>query len=86
MAILSTRLELVDEVWVEIGAISFIGQQVNPSVEMEIVNADATPVGYIPEAMSCKQDEELVRSAPVNGAWYCRALGSIPTSFRFTEI
>lgn len=86
MAILSIELDLIDEIWVEIGAIAFVGQQANPSVEMEIINADSLPVGDISQAMNCKQNEELIRPAPANGSWYCRALGSIPTSFKCVEV
>ena len=86
MAILSKKLNLTDGMWQEIGAIAFIGQLPKRKSVLQIVNANALPVGDIPEAMHRIQTSELLTPAPASGSWYCRIRSETEIVFRFTEV
>lgn len=86
MATLSKILNLTNGIWQEIGAVSFIGQQSKKNLPIQLVNADALPVGDVPEAMSRIQTVELITPAPATGSWYCRVRAGSQTTFKFSEV
>ncbi len=71
MASTSVKLSLDGGIWQEIGAISFIGQK-DQSSTIEIVNADALPVGDVPEAQLVSGSANLQFTAPLAGSLYAR--------------
>ncbi len=85
MAIISVKLSLADGIWQEVGAFAFIGDKDQSSI-LEIVCADALPVGDVPEAAICIQTVELLRNAPASGSWYARVQGGGKGSLKYTEV
>ena len=71
MATISKRLDLVEGIWQEIEAGSFVGQK-DQSSAIEIVNADALPVGDVPEAQLVSGSVNLQFNAPLAGSLYAR--------------
>ena len=84
MAILSTKLDLKDGIWQEVGAIGFIGQK-DLSSTIEIVNADALPVGDVPEAQTVSVSPNLQFTAPASGSLYARVRTGTGT-LKFYEV
>ncbi|RLA74309.1 MAG: hypothetical protein DRG30_05445 [Epsilonproteobacteria bacterium] len=71
MATLSIKLNLVEGIWQEVGSYS-IDAQKDPSSTIELVNADALPVGDVPEAMIYAQTTQIRLQAPASGSLYVR--------------
>ena len=85
MAILSVKLDLVSGIWQEVGAIAFVGGK-GTSTLIELVCADALPVGPIKEAMSFSTGDWLAVPAPISGSWYVRIATSNTGVFKYTEV
>ena len=71
MATLSKKMDLTAGIWQEIGSSGFVGQKDQTST-LEIVNADALPVGDVPEAQSIVGSANLQFVAPVSGSLFVR--------------
>ena len=71
MATLSKKLDLTAGVWQEIGPIRFVGQK-DQSSTLEIVNADALPVGDVPEAQLITGSSQLQFTSPASGSLFVR--------------
>ena len=71
MATLSVKKDLVDGIWQELATPCVA--QFNGTSTMQIVNADALPVGDVPEAQSIFIDANLNFNVPAAGSLYVRA-------------
>ena len=85
MATLSKKLSLTGGVWQEVGSVAFIGDK-GTGGTVEIVNADALPVGDVPEASEWTQTIELYRPAPLSGSWYVRYQSGATGAIKYTEV
>ncbi len=80
---MTVKLDLVDGIWVEIGAIAFIIDKTR-KVNVEIACADELPVGVV----AChynRRDDLQHFPRPANGSWYARSVG-INNSITYTEV
>ena len=71
MAILSVKQDLINGVWQEL--VTPCVAQFNGTSTIQIVSADALPVGDVPEAQSVFTDTNLNFNAPSAGSLYVRA-------------
>ena len=81
----SVKLDLIDGIWQEVGAISFVWTQ-KDDIKLECVNADSLPVGDVPAAMVFRLNETQVIPKPTNGSWYVRVPSGGEGYVKYTEV
>lgn len=81
----SIKLDLVQNVWQDIGAIAFVGSK-GTGTNIELVNADALPVGTVDAAFSFLEGQIQSVPAPAAGNWFVRTTASSGGVFKFTEV
>jgi len=79
----TVKLDLVKDVWQEIGAISFVFSK-GTQVQLEIVSAASLPVGDVPEAMKLNRADLQIMPAATD-PWFIRTTGETAV-FKYTEV
>jgi hypothetical protein len=85
MNMATVKLDLVKDVWQEIGAFSFLFTKGTGPL-IEFVNADSLPVGDVPEAMSLSRADFQVVPAPADGSYFVRTTHIDGGVFKYNEI
>ena len=80
----SVKLDLVQGIWQDIGAIAFVGTK-GSEHNIELVNADSLPSGNIDAAMQFMNSNVQSVPSPAAGNWYIRTT-ALTGVFKYTEV
>ena len=79
----TVKLDLVQDVWQEVGTISFVFSK-GTQGQIELVSAASLPTGDVPEAMGLSRaDLQIVPEA--TDPWFVRTTGE-KAVFKYTEV